>query len=102
MTLNGNHILGTNEIVSTMEAGVIYPNPVRDQAQISVKLAVGTQVYIELFNLSGQRIYQRSENLSAGLITIAVPVGQLREGLYSLRIYANSGLNLTQKLLKSQ
>ena len=102
MTFTGNHILGVNENYTTMEAGVVYPNPVRDQAQISLKLSEGTQVYIKLFNLSGQRAYQLSEFLNAGPTTITIPVGQLRNGLYTLHIYTNSGLNLTRKLLKSQ
>ncbi|MBE0649008.1 MAG: PKD domain-containing protein [Bacteroidales bacterium] len=102
MTFNGNHILGVNENKQTMEAGEIYPNPVRDQAQISIKLTEGTQVYVELFNLSGQQVYQRTEYLNAGPATIAVPVGQLKEGLYTLRIYTDSGLNLSRKLLKAQ
>jgi len=102
LTLSGNHILGVKENKQTMEAGVVYPNPVRDQAQISINLAEGTQVHVELFNLTGQMVYQRSENLNAGTTTIAIPTNQLKNGLYSLRIYTNSGLNLTRKLLKSQ
>ncbi|MFH1296632.1 MAG: PKD domain-containing protein [Bacteroidota bacterium] len=102
MTLSGNQILGTQEPAPVLEAGVVYPNPLRDQAQISVKLNEGSQVYIELYNLSGQRVYQQTNYLHAGTTTVTIPVSQFRDGLYTLRIYTHSGLNLTRKLLKSQ
>jgi len=102
MTFNGNHILGVNENSPTLEAGVVYPNPVNDFAQITVKVTEGTQGYVELFNLSGQRVYQRTEYLTTGPATIAIPFGQLKDGLYTLRIYTDSGLNLTRKVLKTQ
>lgn len=102
MTLSGNNILGVNENTSTMEAGVVYPNPVSNIARISVKMSEGSQVTIELYNLSGQRVYQSVENLAHGSTEISVPVSQLRDGFYSLRIYTNSGMDLTRKLLKSR
>ncbi|TSA29485.1 MAG: PKD domain-containing protein [Bacteroidetes bacterium] len=102
MTLNGNQILGTREPVAVLDAGMVYPNPVRNEAQIAVKLNEGSQVYIELYNLSGQRVYQHTDYLHAGTTTVSVPVSHLRDGLFTLRIYTDSGLNLTRKLLKSQ
>lgn len=102
LTLNGHQILGVNEPKATMEAGVVYPNPVAATARISVRLSQGSPVTIELYNLSGQRVYQSAVTLPAGSTEISVPVDQLREGFYTLHIYSNSGMNLTRKLLKSQ
>ncbi|MBN1200006.1 MAG: T9SS type A sorting domain-containing protein, partial [Bacteroidales bacterium] len=101
MTFTGNHILGLEENGATMEAGVVYPNPVSDQARISITLSEGSQLHVELISVSGQRLLERVEHLDAGTTTISIPVQHLRDGFYTLHIYTNSGLNLTRKLLKS-
>ena len=102
MTFSGNQILGLRDLNPVLEAGVIYPNPASDKATIKIKLESASQVTIELYNLTGQLAFRQTKYLGAGETTITIPASQLRNGLYSLRIYTDSGLSLTRKLLISQ
>jgi len=102
MTFSGNQILGIHDSKPILEAGVVYPNPVTDQATINIKLESASQVTIELYNLTGQLAFRETKHLGAGESTLNIPAGQLRNGLYSLRIYTDSGLSLIRKLLISQ
>ena len=102
MTFSGNQILGVRDAKPILEAGVVYPNPATDQAAIKIKLESATLVTIELYNLTGQLAFRQTRNLSAGETTLNIPANQLRNGLYSLRVYTGTGLSLTRKLLISQ
>ena len=102
MTLSGNQILSVRDAKPILEAGVVYPNPAADQAAIKINLESASLVTIELYNLTGQLAFHQTSNLSAGETTLNIPASQLRNGLYSLRIYTDSGLSLTRKLLISQ
>ena len=102
LTFSGNQILGVHDARSRLEAGVVYPNPATDQATINIKLNGASQVTVELYNLTGQLAFRQTKHLGAGETAIAIPASQLRSGLYSLRIYTDSGLSLTRKLLISQ
>ncbi len=102
MTFSGNQILGIHDSKPVLEAGVVYPNPATDQANITIKLESASLVTIELYNLTGQLAFRQTKHLGAGETTLKVPAGQLRNGIYSLRIYTDSGLSLTRKLLISQ
>ena len=102
MTFSGSQILGVRNANPELEAGVVYPNPVTDKATINIKLESVSQVTIELYNLTGQRVFHQVKRIGAGETAIIIPASQLRNGLYSLRIYTDSGLSLTRKLLISQ
>ena len=102
MTFSGNQILGVRDAKPVLEAGVVYPNPAADQATIKINLESPSLVTIELYNLTGQLAFRQTRNLSLGETTLNIPASQLCSGLYSLRIYTDSGLSLTRKLLISQ
>lgn len=99
LTFTGNHILGLDETNPTMYAGVVYPNPVRDQAQISVNLSESSRLHIELVGLTGQCLYSRTDQLGSGATTITIPVHQFREGMYMLRMFTDNGLNINRKFM---
>ncbi|MFH1160598.1 MAG: PKD domain-containing protein [bacterium] len=102
LTFSGNNILGIGDPKPVLEAGVVYPNPVSNQAQISVTLPEAALVTIELFNLTGQAAWRNIQHLEAGTSTLQIAVSQIPEGMYTLRISTDSGLTLTRKLLKSR
>jgi len=99
MTFSGNQILGFRDANPTLEGGVVYPNPVKETANIRVTSAKASSVTIELYNMTGMVALRLQEHLSAGETTLSIPVSHIPDGLYTLRIYTDSGLNLTRKLL---
>jgi PKD repeat protein len=102
MTFTGGKILGVENHTTTLEAGVVYPNPVISEANVTVTLKTGSRITIELFNLMGQAVYQDSRTLGQGSTQVQIPVSDLPTGIYSLRITSNQGETMSRKLLKSK
>jgi len=100
LTLSGNSILGRDDQKLTVEAGVVYPNPMKDVARLSLTLSQAATIQIEIVNMAGQQVIYREENLSAGQTVISIPVSQLNSGVYALRVFTHEGLLLTRKLVK--
>ena len=102
LTLSGNSILGRNDKQISLDAGVIYPNPVKTDAQITVKLNAASELNIELYSMTGQLIYTKKEPVGIGETTVVIPSNQLPDGIYMLKMYTSEGLMLTRKLVKSK
>ena len=100
LTLSGSSILGREDQALTIEAGVVYPNPVRDIARIALTLNTASTIRIEIVNMAGQQVIYQEENLNAGQTIVSIPVNQLNSGVYSLRVSTHEGLLLTRKLVK--
>jgi len=101
LTLSGNSILGIHNKQITLDAGVVYPNPVKTDAQITVKLTTASELSIEIYSMTGQLIYTKTEPVSIGETTVVIPASQLPEGIYMLKMYTSEGVMLTRKLLKT-
>jgi len=102
LTFAGNKILGIEDQKPVLEAGVIYPNPVSDQANITLKVTESTQVTLEIFSMKGQSVLRIMKQVNQGETKIILPVASLPSGIYTLRIVSADGINITRKLLKSQ
>jgi len=101
LSLLGKRILGDPESTLVMEAGVVYPNPVKEMAQIRVNLSNPADIKTELFNISGQLIYEQLESNPAEGAVITIPVAGLNTGIYILKLTTDDGLIITRKLVKS-
>ena len=77
--------VGVKKIVSPKDPPMIYPNPVSDQ--ITVRLMDGRMISrIEILDATGRTLITYS-NVNSQEITI--PRGDLSQGIYLLRIYAD-------------
>jgi len=102
LTLQGNSILGRNDKQISLDAGVVYPNPVKQDAQIIVKLNNATDLFIEVYNMTGQMVYTKTDAVNPGETTLLIPASQFMDGIYMLKIYTRDGLMLNRKLVKSE
>jgi len=102
LTLSGNSILGNPDKIVSLDAGVIYPNPAKTDAQITVRLSSPSSVSVELYSMTGQMIYSKSEAFSSGETIILIPASRLPEGVYTLRIITAEGTVITRKLVKTR
>ncbi|MHC4913541.1 MAG: multicopper oxidase domain-containing protein, partial [Planctomycetota bacterium] len=72
----------------------VYPNPVSEQGLVEFTLEVSSNVRISLYDLDG-RLVKTDEfgMIQEGAHTIAMPVGDIAEGLYILELNAGQHLN---------
>ena len=102
LTFSGKRITGLNTILEEVNAGAIYPNPVTDEAMITISTDHPVSINIELFNLMGEQVLKTNENLITGKSTLKINTGSLPGGLYTMRISSGNGINITRKLVKSE
>jgi len=100
MTFTGNKILGVDEQMQMLDAGVLYPNPVNDQTSIPVRSEKTGKISVELFNLIGQQVMQFNSELNPGINIIRITTGGLLRGHYTLLIRSSDGTTITRKLIK--
>ena len=100
MTFSGKKILGIYDRPQEVIAGVVYPNPVTDIANIIVRSNRPANLKIDIYNMMGQLVYRNPISINAGETPIKIPTGTLPNGFYSLRIYSKDGININRKFVK--
>ncbi len=77
-----------------------YPNPVTTDLSVEVSLPDDTPFNVSLYSLQGQLLYSTRCEKHNGLHTETVPMGNLLQGNYLLRINC-SGETFTEKIVKN-
>ena len=76
-----------------------YPNPFSNFSTITVKLEVATELSIEIFNLTGQKVYDVSNGHSAaGTHNITIDASNLSAGVYFYTVHAGEKA-ITKKMI---
>ncbi len=79
----------------------IYPNPVENNAKVSVNLHNSGNVVFEIVNLSGQVIRKFNKGyLLKGENTVHLALGDLKEGVYLIQINSNNNNGATRFIKK--
>jgi hypothetical protein len=84
------------------EAFLIYPNPVSDQAKISLEVKKASNMTVMITDLTGRIISRQEEQLSQGSQEIILPVGNLPAGFYEVLIIPEDKVMISGKFLKSK
>lgn len=79
--------LGEEEIQAAQAK--LYPNPARDAVKISLQVSEAGDALVEVINLNGQTVIARSASLEAGMQSIDLQVGDLANGVYTVKIALN-------------
>lgn len=69
----------------------LWPNPVQNQASVSVSMPSNTKVYLQIIDSKGVIVYFKSKELFAGNNIINIDVQSLSNGNYILELVASSG-----------
>jgi hypothetical protein len=78
---------------------VVYPNPVKDYAKVSLTLKQNANVTVEVTNLVGQQVMTLNKgNMTAGAQHFNLDATKLGSGVYFVTVYVN-GEKFTQKLV---
>jgi hypothetical protein len=68
----------------------VYPNPMKDKANISIRLQNPSDIRIKVYSVTGQVVMNSEEgNIAKGEYNIPVDASTWEQGLYLYRIYAD-------------
>jgi hypothetical protein len=76
----------------------VFPNPAIEYLSFYVLGDPSEIMKVDLINLSGQKMYS-VENVYSG-IQYTFELGQLKQGVYCLKLSGNQGTNLTKKIIR--
>ena len=99
MTYNGSNILGMSE-ASAVESFMAYPNPVKNQLNLALKLNASANITAEIYSFTGQKVLSENLSLSEGLNNVNLDLSMLNAGLYTLRMTSAEGIRIVQKFVK--
>jgi hypothetical protein len=99
----GEITFSIHENVSDFVEGamLIYPNPVTDQARISLEAKKSTVVTVMITDISGRTIFSRESQVSQGRQEIILPVRELPAGMYQVLLIPEDKVMISGKFLKS-
>jgi PKD repeat protein len=83
------------------QAFLIYPNPVSDQARISLDVKKASGMTVMVTDLTGRIISRQDEQFTEGSQEIILPVGNLPAGFYQVLIIPEDKVMISGKFLKS-
>jgi len=97
----GGIMVGVDENVTNNEELIIYPNPVLNNATVSINLEKRSSVSISIFDLLGREKQKLQPQLySAGKISIPIDLNNLKNGIYFVRVkYKNKVI--TRQIIKT-
>jgi hypothetical protein len=80
---------------------VIYPNPVSNQAKLSLQMKKTSQVTVMITDIAGRTVYSPDSQLSQGNREIVLPVRALPAGIFQVIIIPEDNVMVTGKFLKT-
>jgi hypothetical protein len=74
------------DIVKSRLAIQLYPNPAQQDVQVNLSLERSSDVSVQVMDLNGRVVYSSNEKLQAGRQRLRVPVANLKNGFYTIRL----------------
>ena len=100
MTMDGNSILGNEELFTVTEAGDIFPNPADKNARVELTNQKSTVITIQVLDITGRNHSIVEYTVNAGRLVIDIPMENLQTGLYIVRIRNTEGNVITKKVIR--
>jgi hypothetical protein len=82
-------------------AMLLYPNPVKDQARISIQAKKTSDLTVMITDLSGRTVYSQESRICQGSQEIILPVRDLPAGMYQVLLIPEDKVLISGKFLKS-
>ncbi|WP_020535989.1 Omp28-related outer membrane protein [Lewinella cohaerens] len=96
--INVSNFVATEELTEVTEIS-LFPNPVKEMMKVDFTLAEASQLQVEVFNATGQRVQQLGvANYGAGRNQINIDAAQLSNGMYFLRMF-NADRELNRRFI---
>ena len=90
--------VGIEETVNPMTATRIYPNPTTDVLNIEVNASQASEMSINVFNLTGQKVMEKNVTITTGINCPSISTADLSSGIYFVTLKAN-GFEDTMKFV---
>jgi PKD repeat protein len=100
LTFTGNSIIGINDPGNLINCITVYPNPVDDMVNISLKTVEQMTLNFEIINTTGEIVQRMQTKAGRGINHYTLSTGSLNSGIYILRISSDKGFILNRKLVK--
>ena len=96
------HVCGMALDITEMsvDASSVYPNPVTEDATVSVTLPNAGSIDIELFSVSGEKIASSSVVLDGGTSQVPVEMSEVQPGTYFIRITHGESVSAMLQVVK--
>jgi len=85
---------------STMSALSIWPNPAREQLNITLDSELSGALYIEVVDLNGRVVMQQQERIATGSNRVQISTEALQAGLYAVRI-SNGTTTIARRFVRN-
>ncbi|MEL7424333.1 MAG: T9SS type A sorting domain-containing protein [Bacteroidota bacterium] len=96
--INISDIVGTQELTEVSEISM-FPNPANEMLRVDFNLEQASQLQVEVFNATGQRVQQLgAENYNTGRNQLSLDVSQFANGVYFLRMF-NADRELNRRFI---
>jgi len=77
-----------------------YPNPCHDRTMINYHLTVSSEIFLEVYSMTGKLVYRRSEGVkNAGDHTIALAVDQFNAGIYLMVLRKGKSIQIGRMII---
>jgi PKD repeat protein len=99
---DGEALLNVNEVprAGLQSVSEVFPNPVADQASVTIALKNASILEIAIRNNFGNAVIEQVEAYSAGVHIMTIDIRHLPEGIYFMDIVSETGLRTVKKLVK--
>lgn len=94
-----NNVSLSDNALSSLSSGVLYPNPVKDHAYVSLQLLKSEMIEIELFSLTGTLLRSEVFNGQSGQNMVDLDLNELKAGVYLVQVKSGNQSS-TKKLIK--
>jgi hypothetical protein len=91
---------GDVDEVTTENHAIVYPNPVRDVLNIEVSNSENQLTIVRLFDISGRLIKELQAQHEAGQNVMKLDLSEFANGMYTVMVYGNDKLILSNKVDK--
>ena len=86
------------EVVNPMTSARVYPNPATNVLNVEVNASQSSDVIMSVFNIMGQKVAEKTGNISTGINTLSINTNELSSGVYFVTVKAN-GFDKTMKFV---
>jgi PKD repeat protein len=99
--IQGGNISGIHDEIAQPDfvISAIYPNPVTDFANLTITILHATRISLSLYSITGEFVMDIPVLLHQGTNMIAIPVSDLRKGLYYIKIEKPEGGVVVKKFI---
>lgn len=95
-----------SQILSVKNGGIIkqlelYPNPTKNQLNITLKAEAQQIATLQIFNLQGKLVFQHQRNLLVGQNVMSLDVANLPKGLYTFKTVLTNDNSESKSFIKN-